>query len=117
MESAAVLLVIDTQFVEAGVYSDALFRRHAPGKPKLPVNPYFGIVVRIDPQCDELTARRVPIPLPPGAEEPARQPRVVVQEVEGGAGAQVVDERRTFEVAGQPDLPTKARLLREPLIE
>ena len=100
MESTSVLLVVDTQFVDASVQSNTPCCRGAPGEPELPVNPDVGVIVRVDVQGDELTARHVPIALPPGAEEQTWQPRVVVQEVEGGAGAQVVDERRTLEVAG-----------------
>ena len=100
MGSSTVLLVVDAQFVDASVQSNTPCRKGAPGEPELPVNPDVGVIVRVDVQGDDLTARHVPVALPAGAEEPTRQPRVVVQEVEGGAGAQVVDERRTLEVAG-----------------
>lgn len=100
MGSFTVLLEVDAQFVDARVQSNTLFCKRAPGESKLAVNPDGGVVVRVDVEGDDLTARHVPVAPPAGAEEPTRQPRVVVQEVEGGAGAHVVDERRALKVSG-----------------
>ena len=117
MGSSSVLLVVDTQLVDSGVQSDAPRRRDAPREPKLAVNPHVGVIVRLHVQDDELAARHVPRAFPPGAEELAGQPRIVLQEVERSARANVVDERHALEITGQPDLPAKSRLFRQPLTE
>ena len=76
-----------------------------------------GVIVRFNMQCDRPTARNVPVPAPPGADELAWQPRVVDQKVERWLAGDVVDDRSALEVVHQPHLPTKAGLFRQPLTE
>ena len=82
MGTASVLLVDNLQLVDASVQSHCPRRRGTPSKALFPVDPDVGVVVRMNMQRERLAARNVPVPVPPGADEFAWQPRVIVEKIQ-----------------------------------
>ena len=68
-------------------------------------------------QCELLTARDVPVTVPPGAEEFTGQPWIIVQKVKRGRVGDVINDRTALKIILQPHLPTQARLFRQLLTE
>ena len=117
MGLTSVLLIVNPEFMDAGIQSDCPRRRGTPSERLFPVDPDVGVIVRMNMQCERLTARNVPIAVPPGADELTWQSWVVVQEVSCCGLADVIDDRPAREVVRQPHLSTKAGLFNQPLTE
>ena len=95
--SAAVLFVIDAQFVDASVQRD---RSHA-GRPRAPdyqpvIDPDIESVVRPAVDVNPLWLGKIPIANPPGPEESPRKFGIVLEKIECRRSCDIVKKQRSI---------------------
>ena len=113
VERAAVLLVLHAELVHSGVQPHRPDQRmhvgwRCPPNHQFAIQPHVEAVVARAVQFDVARFARVPVAGPARAEESPGQVGVVVQEVEGDRGADVVEERCAVEADIGEYLPADA---------
>ena len=113
VERAAVLLVLHAELVHAGIqphrpHLRIHVGRRCPPNHQFAIQPHVEAVVALAVQFDFARFGRVPVAGPAHAEESPGQVGIVVQEVEGDRGADVVEERSAIEADIGKDLPADA---------
>ena len=113
LNAPAVLLVLHAERVHSGVQPHRPDQRmhvgrRCPPNHQFTIQPHVEAVVARAVQFDVARFARVPVAGPARAEESPGQVGIVVQEVEGDRGADVVEERCAIEADIGKDLPADA---------